>query len=395
MDMNHFFRKKAIVAVCFVLFIGISFFVNVGNLSLDLDLKKGVTSVISQVETSINEQVVGKYGLVDFFGYLQRVMGKEEVNDFEVVQDEQGFLHYTYFGDGAKDMSDLVKKLSKFRSQIKNKEIEFLYIMTPDKYIPGYTTFSTGVPYSYANETADNFIAELKKRKLDSIDLRDFLSESGIENSKLFYKTDHHWTIETSFWAFCTILEQMKEKFDFEPEHLLEVTNLDNYNQITYENSFVGSMGRKNGILYSGIDDFTLIYPKFETNYIYRATTKANTIELTGRFEQALLTMTPFTYTGSQYDVEADKYSSYLYGNQGVAHIQNTEVDGPKIAIVKDSFMIPVAAFLSTVCSDVYLLDIRYYDESIVDYVNEIEDLDYVFVSYTPQDLVEDFFLFN
>lgn len=393
--MNRFFIKKAVVAICFVIIIAAGFILNVSNLSLTADFSAGLETVIANAEASINDQIFGKYAFVDLFGVLQKAMGKDEVNDFEVVQDEQGFLHYTYFAEGVKDTNDLAESLNAFRNGIENEKTQLLYLMTPDKYISGYTTFSTGLPYSYSNETADGFLEELEQYEIPYLDFRDYLAESGIENSQLFYKTDHHWKIETSFWAFTKLLEELQNQYGFQAENYEEVTDLDNYNQYTYSQSFAGSMARKNGILYSGVDDFTLIYPKFETDYKYKAVTGSSVIETSGRFEHALLSMVPFTYEGSRYDVQADKYASYLFGNQGIAHIQNTAVDGPKVLIVKDSFMIPVASFLSTVCSDIYLVDTRYYGENILDYTNSIDNLDYVFVSYTPQDLTQEFFDFQ
>lgn len=393
--MNRFYIKKAVVAICFVLIIAAGFILNVSNLSLSVDFSAGLETVIANAEASINDQTFGKYAFIDLFGALQKAMGKDEVNDFEVVQDEQGFLHYTYFSEGAKATNDLAESLNAFRNGIENEKTQLLYLMTPDKYISGYTTFSTGIPYHYSNETADGFLEELEQYEIPYLDFRDYLSESGIEKSQLFYKTDHHWKIETSFWAFTKLLEELQNQYGLQVEKYEEVTDLSNYNQYTYSQSFVGSMARKNGILYSGADDFTLIYPKFETDYKYKAVTGNSVIETSGRFEHALLSMVPFTYEGSQYDVQADKYASYLFGNQGIAHIHNTAVDGPKVLIVKDSFMIPVASFLSTVCSDIYLVDTRYYGENILEYTNSIDNLDYVFVSYTPQDLTQEFFEFQ
>lgn len=390
--MNRYFIKKAIGAGCFIVIILCGFVMNVKELSLKVDWSAGAEQIVSDIESGVNEQFCGRNGFIDLFGALQRMMGKREMNDFEVVQDEQGFLHYTYFGEAASDTKELAEALANYRDGIKDKNVKFMYAMTPDKYIPGYTTFSKGMPYNYANETADQFLENLEKYKIDYIDFRDGLEESGIDSADLFYKTDHHWKVETAFWGFTRLLDELRERYGLKVSNYKEVTNLDNYNQITYPNSFIGSLGRKNGVYYSGVDDFTFIYPKFQTEYAYKAVTKDAKIETYGTFDQALLCMVPFAQDRNKYDVMSDKYAGYLYGNQGIAHIQNKRVKGPKILLVKDSFMLPLASFLSTVCSDVYLVDTRYYEKSILDYTNSIKNLDYVIVSYTPQDLTEEFF---
>lgn len=390
--MNRYFIKKIVGACCFVCIIVGGFVLNVCRLKLNIDWKQDARTIITNIESEINEQVFARYAFIDLFGIMQKAMGKHEMNDFEVVQDEQGFLHYTYFGEEAKDTSDLVKSLVSYRKGIKNKKTKFLYTMTPDKNIPGYTTFSKGMPYNYANETASQFLKLLEKEKIATFDFREHLEESQIASEELFYKTDHHWRTETAFWAFGCLLKELKEQHQFPVKNYKEVTDIRNYNQVKYMDSFVGSMGRKNGVYYSGVDDFTLIYPKFATDYEYHAKTGKGKIETYGSFDQSLLCMLPFYQTGSRYDVMADKYASYLYGNQGIAHIKNKKVKGPKVLIVKDSFMLPLASYLSTVCSDIYLVDTRYYDKSVLDYTNSIKDLDYVMVAYNPQDLTEEFF---
>lgn len=74
-------------------------------------------------------------------------------------------------------------------------------------------------------------------------------------------------------------------------EHIDEdgyYSDLSNYNQITYKNIFLGSMGRKTGRYYAGADDFTLIYPAFPTNY-KMTNTIDDSLEYGGRFEEALV----------------------------------------------------------------------------------------------------------
>ncbi len=393
--MNRYFIKKAVGAGCFVCIILGGFIGNIRTLKIKINWKQDLRSNISNAESEVNNQVIGKYGFIDLFGVVQKLLGKQEMNDFEVVRDQQGFLHYTYFANGPKDTKKLIEELVAFRNGIENEKTKFVYIMSPDKCIPGYTTFAKGLPYSYANEMADQFLMQAKQKKITTIDFRKKIKSSGIGYDKLFYKTDHHWKIETAFWAFQCLLGELQRMYQFPVENYTEVIDINNYNQITYKNSFIGSMGRKSGVYYSGVDDFTLIYPKFVTDYAYYARTRTDKIETFGTFDQALLCMLPFHTQSSKYDAMQDKYSSYLYGNQGIAHIQNKRVKGAKVLIVKDSFMLPVASFLSTVCSDVYLVDIRYYEKNVLEYVNSIKDLDYIFVSYNPQDLSEEFFKFK
>lgn len=95
----------------------------------------------------------------------------------------------------------------------------------------------------------------------------------------------------------------------------------------------------------------------------------------------------------SPYDT--DIYMSYMYGNQAFAHIENLDnEDGINILIIKDSFAVPFAAFSSLRCANVYMIDPRYYEGSIEDFINE-NDLDYVVVMFSPENLTDEFFTFG
>lgn len=353
-----------------------------------------LVKTIAAVEGTINDSTAGKYKFIELYGYLQKLMYKNEESNFEVVKDKNGFLHYTYFAEKSNPVYRLVERTKAIKDGLKDKSTKLIYMMPPDKYVESYSKLPYGIPYSYANETADVFLNLLKENNIDTIDLRKNLTKSGIPNNQLFFKTDHHWTIQTAFWEYTQLVSALKTNYKLNIDEDGFYTNKDNYNFITYENAAIGSMARKTGILYSGVDDFTLIYPKFATNYSYYSKTGNQVTNLNGRFEEALLTVDPLRTNKDIYSLEADKYSSYLFGNQGIVHVLNkNNPNGPKVLFVKDSFTVPLAAFLSTVCSDVYLVDPRYYTGNIPDYINSVKT-DFVFLSFYPQDLTEDFFKF-
>lgn len=402
--MRGFFYKKIATSAIFIIFL-LSFsclnFMKaympikevIKNNSISL---KNIDEVITLVENVINENVYGKYGFIEGYGYMQKAMDKNEEANFEVIKDKNGFLHYTFIAHQPNPVYELSNRTEDFKNNIKNSSTKYIYLMTPDKYIKGYTELPTGIPYNYANETADDFLELLNQKGIDTIDLRENILNSGISPEELFYKTDHHWKIETVFWEFGQLVDKLNSNYSMDLDKSGYYTNKENYNFIEYPNSYIGSMGRKTGVIYGGVDDFTLVYPKFATSYLYYSKTNDQEATLEGRFEDTLLTVSPFRTEKGIYALEADKYSSYLFGNRGIVHVINkNNIDGPKILFVKDSLTVPLAAFLSTVCSDVYLVDPRYYKDSIVEYVNSIDDLDIVFISFSPQDLTDEFFDFN
>lgn len=347
------------------------------------------TELVSQVNAAIDENVVEKYAFIDAYGYMQLLLGKEEESNFEVVKDHAGKLYYTYFTTEINDVSSEAEKTKKLADAVCDEDTRLLYVMPPAKYIHGFTEFSTGIPYNMANETADDFLRRLDEYGVDYIDLRDYLDESGIPMSEVFYNTDHHWKIQTAFWAasqFCDVLEERYGE-TLDPDDYYK--DKDNYNFITYDDIFLGSMGRKTGRFYTEVDDFTLIYPKFATDYTYENSISGD-LQFTGRFEEALLATPVIRQSNRPFDT--DMYGIYLYGNPAFTHIENMDhPDGLRICVIKDSFAVPFSAFTSLRCNTVDLIDPRFYEE---DYYETIKagDYDYVILMFSPENIVEEFF---
>lgn len=349
---------------------------------------------IESIESTINENTYKRYRFIEVYGFLHNVMGKNEEANFEVIKDKDDILHYTYFADGPKDTEEFAVKTEKFKNNIKDKKVKIIYLMTPDKYIKGKTEFEKGLPYNYANETADNYLQNLAERNIDYIDLRENILRRGLEPLDLFYKTDHHWNIQTAFDQYVELVKMLNSLYDMKIDESGYYTNAENYNFITYKNSYIGSMGRKCGKYYDGVDDFTLVYPKFETSFSFYARTKNQEINSQGRFEDALISVYSINKQSDEYALNENKYDSYQLGNHGEVHItNNNNKNGIKALFIKDSFDVPLSTFFSNICSETYLIDPRYYEKDILKFVNS-KELDVIFISFSPQNISDEFFNF-
>lgn len=353
-----------------------------------------ITSIFSRISAVVDDSVPYKMLWIESYGFMQKLLFKEEENNFEVIQDTEGKLHYAFFADEANDVSSIVRTVKILNWKLVPSKADLVVLMPPDKVIEGYTQFSEGLPYSYSNETADNFLLNLEESGISTFDFRDKLNSSQLDMSKLFFNTDHHWTVESGFWAFTELVRYLEDRgYQLDPEKFY--TDPNNYNFITYPESYIGSMGRKTGVLYGGVDDFTLIYPKYKTNYNYTAISPGVNIETSGRFEDALLNGYAFNLKDYDSIMNADKYFSYLYGNQAFVSIVNQDKpDGIRVLMIKDSMSVPMASFLSTVVKEIVLIDPRYYKEDIAQYAHE-EKFDLVLVSIYPPNLTEEFFEYN
>lgn len=404
--MKRYFAKKAVTAFAFV---GLLFLISLLNLrvtypSLKSDVmkfwnsagkeKQSLSTLVTNLNSTITDQVYQKYSCVEAYGYLQKLLGKNEINNFEVVKDKKGYSYYTYFTTGPNDIHVIADRMAHLNQAVSKTGTKVMYVMTPDKYIVGETQFETGIPYNYANETADHFLAALQKDGVNTLDFRQLMKKSGKYTAGSFYKTDHHWTVQTAFWAFTQLVNVVDETYHFQFSNKDLYTSLNNYNQVVYKDAFLGSMGEKEGILYSGTENFTFIYPKFNTNYNFYAQTGSHEENLTGRFENTIAFDSILQGKGNIYDAQSDKYFTYMDGNPGFVEItNNNEPQGPKVLFIKDSLIVPTASFFSLGCSKVYMIDPRYYTGNIEKFLADYK-VDYVFVSFSPDNLTTQFFPF-
>lgn len=398
--MTELIKKKRVTAVLFLLFIFVYAGINakkelpILKETVETSIEEGESpsEMITSLDTAINENVKYRYNFIDGYGLIQKFLDKNEENDFEVVKDTEGKLHYTYFTEKPNDTAKLSARMENLKDAIKDEDCTLLYAMPPEKYIKGHTEYAAGIPYNMANETADQFLLQLDEAGIESVDFRDYLADSGLDMSEVFFNTDHHWKIETAFWAANVFFGQLEERYGEEIPDEAFYEDKENYNILTYENCFLGSQGRKAGRYYTQADDFTLIYPKFETDYVLESSIMDG-MSLTGRFEEALIATPVLRNTATPYDT--DLYMAYMYGNQAYAHIKNTKnTEGLNICIIKDSYAVPFAAFASLRCHNVYMIDPRYYEDDIEDFINS-KKLDYVVVMFSPDDLAEEFFTFG
>jgi hypothetical protein len=66
----------------------------------------------------------------------------------------------------------------------------------------------------------------------------------------------------------------------------------------------------------------------------------------------------------SHYSFEDSAYYEYWGGDYGRVHVVNKKMpDAPKVLVFKDSYGIPVTAFLTNVFSEMEIIDIRYYSD--------------------------------
>ncbi|MEG0276777.1 MAG: hypothetical protein RR630_07100 [Coprobacillus sp.] len=382
--MKHFFIKKEITASLFIIILVLFSIVNCVY-SLPIDMQ--------EIESSINNSLLMKTSFIESYGFMQSVLEKRELNNFEVLKDNNDMLYLTSHQFSLRNVSQMVSRMHRLKETVESNNGQLITLIPPDKILEKRDASLDGYPYSYNNETADAYKEGLKN--ISVLDYRDIFLEKGLTNSDVFFKTDHHWKIETAFQAFQELVDYLNKKDSLKLDPQYYYRDLNNYNQFLYKDSYIGSIGRKTGKLYGGVEDYTLIYPNFETSFEYDMQHYGEKTHRAGRMDDTLINPHYFKIDRKDYlNPQYDFYSAYLDYNCSYAKIVNkNNPDGLKVVFYKDSYSMPLITFFSTVCSEIEIIDPRYYDKDINKYFEE-NKFDYVFVSMSPDLLYEDSFIF-
>lgn len=168
-------------------------------------------------------------------------------------------------------------------------------------------------------------------------DLAGMFSEMD-DRSELFYRTDHHWTMEGAYRCYIDVLRH----FGDTPAEKSEFT------VSSYE--FYGSYYRKAGLWLTKPDSLE----------VWRSD-KLDAMTVTIGWGERTVTYNGVYDETQLVEGNVDKYAAYLWSNNDLTVIENPEGNGETIMIVKDSFGNSIIPLFAMTYSRVIMIDTRYY----------------------------------
>lgn len=315
-----------------------------------------------QIQSNFNDNLAGKAKISEIYGGLRKLFGKKTVDDplpeRYVYKGKDGFLYYI-----AKKDDESIKRASKAITDIHNKlirkNIDFFTVLVPNKHVISSVLFPEGV-MDYTGENTDMLENSLSENGVSILNLSSTFYEEKQDEKKFFYSTDTHWTFDGAYWGYNKILEYLGKRFVIFPENTKYSLDKNSYSKKTYKNISIGSMGKRAGKYYiNKKDDVTLLFPKFDTDLVYlKYDENFNPVsEKRGSYKDVFFNKKAI----ENKDPYTDRYTAIMDYGTGFEIIKNKNIeDKSKIFIIKDSFAMPVASYLSENFENVYLMDIRY-----------------------------------
>ena len=300
--------------------------------------------------------------LIDLNGICANALGMKELfKDYGVYIADNVFLVSRYNEtSGDYEYDETVK----FKKYLDEKKIDLLYVNAPAKYFDdSFFENEFGVK-SYVNSNADTFLKRITDAGIDSIDLREAFISEGLDEHDVFYRTDHHWTVASGLFTAKKIAAALNEYSGYDID--LSIYDSDNYDYTEMKNCWVGEQGNKIGVTYSGLDDFTIITPKFPTDF---------TIDGLGR--------TDFSGFIDEDLLDFDNYTTetlhYSYMSRSAV---NNIVDKVNVLLISDSYSQVVTPFLALSVHSIYPVVLRGYGGNLSELI-ENGNYDAVVICYS------------
>jgi len=258
--------------------------------------------------------------------------------------------------------AEMVVRLNDY---LRSNGIGFTFAVAPLHFNGDSTLLPYGLEAANIDEL-EKFWDLLYIRSVDVFKIDEVMKKNDIDHYNSFFKTDHHWKPEAAFWATNAILKHMNKRYDITLDK--DKMDIKYYHIDIYKDWFLGSVGRRVGRFFAGLDDFSLVYPKFDTAMeVYTSSEARN-----GTFYDVMFDMSHMDK--SDY-FNIDPYSAYIGGDFPlVVEKNNSAVNDKKLLILKDSFALPVQAFLANHFKQIDVIDLRLYSfNTLLQYVYDTQ----------------------
>ena len=355
---------------------------------LDIIKSEAVTEMPHAIEESLTENFKSRNNWINVNGLFQRLIGVtviRDAGDIDVFKMSNGQLTYEYPDCDMTYAAEEVTGLSEF---CKERGMEFMYVQLPCKAYSDELMPPGTHTYGYAD--SDELIGAIKEKGVSVLDLREEIDREGFDIPSLFFNTDHHWKPSTALWAASVIAGRLADTVDGY-DYDAAIYDRDNYKTRIYDDWFLGSLGRRVGRFFGGVDDFEVVTPRFDTDfhlYTESQTSEGKKKNRNGSFKKALLWL---RYLKSKNYFSNLTYFTYMGTEYRLATVTNRLADNDKkILMLRDSFSCTLLPYLSLSAGEITAIDLRYHDKLKIKEYIEDNDFDAVIIAYNPSMFRED-----
>ena len=301
------------------------------------------TSAVTPAESSAEEQQKKDYRAIDADYNIE--------NGIVVVKQDDHYRAMELFGGGTGEA--YLDALNTLRSKL-DSSIKMYSMIDPlscEFYLPSNFSENCASQKDYFD-----YIAGELNEGIISVDGLSALSQHTAE--PIYCRTDHHWMPLGAYYA--TEAFAKAAGVDFKP--------LSTYTPVTID-GFVGTMYAFSGDINIKNDPEDFIY------YI------------PGNYDQCKTdfydTSFGYEYTGSYFkevgDPQSNAYLTFFGGDEQIVKVRTDVKNGRKLLLVKDSYGNAIPGYLMGSFEEIYIVDMRYFNLNLVDFINQLGMTDVLF----------------
>ena len=317
-------------------------------------------SVFRSIESYLSDHFPGRELWVGANAYLENAEGRGATED--IVRGTDDWLFTAPVSDDRETLWDNMQAITTFAEKqsvpVSMMAVPSAGAVVSDKLPALHLPYPDAELLEEARRIAGN--------TLHWVDLyMDFCSAEQPE--RLYYRTDHHWTTEGAYRAYCLLMEELGQssvpRDDFTVEQI---------------SGFYGTSYSKSGLWLTEPDTLEL----WTDSDIQAVTTvydanRADPVTREGMFFR-------------EYLEDADKYPVFLSGNHARVHIETNADSGKRLLVIKDSYAHALAPFLAEEYSTIDLIDLRYFKQQTISSWLEENPADEILLVYGLSSLAED-----
>jgi len=303
---------------------------------------------LSGVQTYLTDHFPMRDVFVSVNTKFNTLLGRRELNDVFICGD--GFLIDKYKTPTRTEA--IIEAFNRLPAAVGERKVTMLIAPT------AASVYSDRLPI-FAQQ-ADQL--ETMKRLMEgftgsSVDVTATLMEHR-EEHQLYYRTDHHWTTYGAYYAYVELCAELG----------LTPRDMGEYTVECVSEDFCGTT-------YSKVNDFSVpgeemhrfLLPEQKLTVVYGSDGKEVSDSL----------------YNAEYLEQKDKYSYFLNNIHDLIAIENPDARTERgLVIIKDSYANCFVPFLAEHFSKIYVVDPRYYRDSVIGLINSDEAVTDVLILY-------------
>ena len=240
--------------ICFLGLNNKDFFVESVNAAFeDVNIEE-LQSKLSSIETTMKENFSHKNQSADIYGLGLMAMNKKAVGNNECIKLKSGKTIGVF---GYTNIDEYYDNIIKLNDVLKAKNIPLIYMDIP--YYDATKEEAAASGYSTWRRLLTEIYTNVQTAGIDTMNPNEEISDIPP-----YFETDGHYRTEYDFQIARNICNKLMNQYNMDMPEYAKVFDLDNYDIKNYP--FIGATARNSGRYFSGIDDFQIFHPRFETS---------------------------------------------------------------------------------------------------------------------------------